>query len=375
MIFLIILIFLVSILSFKSIERFTCNRNLYYTNKIFRPLRMMIVDESGLPDKNTVDKIINKNLINKALSNIKLSYPTQLIYELNESGYDYKKGFTGKQYNKELLDSINDKFSNVIIKYVSQQIKQSFSKFCNKNCDINYNGYRIKRLGLMNKKLVIEGQQLFELTKGSKIFMIEYVIINNKNLDIFRVKLGGIEFKKIIQSQEDSEKDITQDKLNILGSPLYGRYDLPKHHLYSSLEKKLKPPNKFKNIDKFSYFCYGKKALNQIDCEKIDDTNKRGVWDKACEDDRECPFYRIGSNKGGCKKGQCEFPIGVDRISPRKYINLKNAVCSGCKYTIIRPLRTDNIVSNGNCCISQMNNKKRYPNLTMPNYVYNQSSL
>ena len=55
--------------------------------------------------------------------------------------------------------------------------------------------------------------------------MIEYVIINNKNLDIFRVKLEESNLKNN-SILEDSEKDITQDKLNILGSPLYGRYDL-----------------------------------------------------------------------------------------------------------------------------------------------------
>ena len=192
--------------------------------------------------------------------------------------------------------------------------------------------------------------------------MIEYVLIDNKNMDILRLKLTGLEYKKIIPSNEDSESDMSHNYLNILGSPLYGRYDLPKTHLYSSLESNLKPINKFKNKDQFSHFCYGKKALNKIDCEKIDGSNIMGVWDKACENDEECPFYKINNKKGGCYNGQCGFPIGIDRISPRKYINLSNAVCSGC---IVNNKKTS-----GTCCIEQKNSKL-YPNLENPNFLFN----
>ena len=360
--YLIVLIFLISIFSIRFSENFTCNRNLYYTNKIFRPFRMIIVDNSNFNSKNNIDSIINRDVINKALLKIKITTHDKDIIEHPHSRYDYKKGFTGKVYDKSLLDSINKKLAETLLQKISVEITSQYGKLCNNNCDLKFNGYRIKRLGITDKSLVVEGQQLFEMINGTKKFMIEYIVINNNNFDVIKLKLGGIEYKKIVEENELEESDVNHNNLNILGSPLYGKYELPKTHLYSSLETDLKPKNKFKNIDKFSYFCYGKKALNKIECEKIDNSNVRGVWDKACSDDRECPFYYYGSKNGGCNKGQCEFPIGVDRISPRKYLNLENAICGGCK-------TSNGIKLNGTCCISQKN-KKLYPNLIRPNYIF-----
>lgn len=360
--YLIILIFSIIIISLGSIESFTCNRNLYYTDKIFRPYRM-IIPINNYSNNNSADNIITTNTINKALLGINIKYTNDKILEYTKSDYDYKIGFTGEKYNKQNLDIANKLLSNIIIKNIDSYLYKHKKNICNGNCQVKFKNYRIKRLGETSNKLAIEGQQMFELIHGSKYFMIEYVILyRNNNIVILSLKLGGIQYKSIINELDNSEKDINQTNLNIFGSPLFGRYDLPKTHIYSSTETSLKPINKFKNIDVFPYYCYGKQAVNKIECEKNDGTGVFGVWDKKCSSDTECPFYDSNTKKGSCISGQCELPVGVTRISPRKYINLQNALCKGC---IINGMK---IVDK--CCEDQKDRKK-YSNKSKPQYIFN----
>jgi hypothetical protein len=58
------------------------------------------------------------------------------------------------------------------------------------------------------------------------------------------------------------------------------------------------------------------------------------VWDKRCTRNEECPFFskHSMSERGGCKDGFCELPIGVQRTSFMKY-NANGAYkpfCYGC---------------------------------------------
>ena len=362
MIYLIILIFSLIIISIGTTETFTCNRNLYYTNDIFRPYRM-ITSSKKYSNDDSADNIITKNSINKVLEGIDIKYSNKKILEFKKSGYNYKHGFTGVKYDKSNLDIANKLLSNILIKNIDIYLDKNKKNICNGNCELKLTNYRIKRLGGLDNKLAIEGQQIFELIHGSKNFLIEYVILyKDTKIDILSLKLGGIQYKSIINEIDISENDINQNKLNIFGSPLYGRYDLPKTHIYSSTEMSLKPVNKFKNIDVFPHYCYGKQAVNKIECERNDGSGIFGIWDKTCNLDTECPFYNSQTKEGSCISGQCELPIGVTRISPRKYINLKNALCKGCIEN--GPERVDK------CCENQKDRKK-YPNITKPQYIFN----
>lgn len=51
---------------------------------------------------------------------------------------------------------------------------------------------------------------------------------------------------------------------------------------------------------------------------------QQAIWDKKCQIDSDCPFYRANKNyqntRGGClSSGLCELPIGVYRTSYRTY--------------------------------------------------------
>ena len=90
---------------------------------------------------------------------------------------------------------------------------------------------------------------------------------------------------------------------------------------------------------------------------------KRGIWDKSCEYDSECPFYQANKNYpnhfGGCIDNKCQLPINMISLSPHFYDYKKHnkPYCYNCK--------------NGNymCCDEQMDNKK-YPLLKSPDYAF-----
>jgi hypothetical protein len=53
------------------------------------------------------------------------------------------------------------------------------------------------------------------------------------------------------------------------------------------------------------------------------------TWDKPCQRDHECPFFR-NSSRGGCTdSGYCEMPLGVTQISYKKYSGTPICHCRG----------------------------------------------
>jgi len=362
---MIVLLLVLYLYSLQKYESFTCNRDLYYVDKIFRPVRAKIINvkPADIDGKkvNKSDFILSLDKIKKGLAKIKIQKPKSTIYELQGSNYNYKKGYTSYIFNKTELENNIMNIFNKIKSPIQQEIITLNKGLCNNNiCNLKLLDYKIKRLGKMNNVLVIEGQLIISIDKNSKYFVLDFV---GDKSNIYMLKCTGLDNKEIYSYLKyASEVDKYEEQLNILGSPLYGKYDLPKTHIYSSLETYLKP-NKSKKIpDKFPYFCFGSNAVNKIDCEKLTKNNTKGVWDKACESDNECPFYQYGSDNGKCRQGLCQFPIGVTRISPRKYINEEQAICKNCK-------TNTNLNAIGKCCIEQKDRKK-YPNINGPQYIF-----
>ena len=91
------------------------------------------------------------------------------------------------------------------------------------------------------------------------------------------------------------------------------------------------------------YGCYGNNNIaNKFECDSyynIDGTPKKyySLWDKKCDTDIECPYYKSNknypNNRGGCiNNGFCEFPVGVKRLGFNKYIDtgLHKPLCYNC---------------------------------------------
>ena len=128
-------------------------------------------------------------------------------------------------------------------------------------------------------------------------------------------------------------------------------------------------------------------AQNQNTCLSMDPmVHKTGVWDKECQKDEDCPFFQANKNYpntfGGCKNGVCELPVGMNRIGFKHYdkekpicynCNLQTEVMTADGYSVIKERECSGIECN-KCCEIQLN-KKIYPNLKSPDFVFPNDQL
>jgi hypothetical protein len=58
------------------------------------------------------------------------------------------------------------------------------------------------------------------------------------------------------------------------------------------------------------------------------------TWDKPCQTDYDCPFFRANKNYqnnfGGCNMGYCEMPVGIRRKGFTQYEPTSSPRCHGC---------------------------------------------
>lgn len=109
------------------------------------------------------------------------------------------------------------------------------------------------------------------------------------------------------------------------------RESMAKEYVANAVE-----PSSYFIIDKSE--CVGSTGRNKLECESSYDMKyqpkPRGVWDKPCVRDSECPFYRKNEtydNKfGGCVLGKCEMPVGIKRLGHRYYDIDSVPKCHGC---------------------------------------------
>jgi hypothetical protein len=145
------------------------------------------------------------------------------------------------------------------------------------------------------------------------------------------------------------------DNVNIFES-FITRLDMPQDYI-GNVNKVTREYNAYSA----EYGCYGNMIINnKYECDSLynyDGTPKTyySVWDKRCEKNEDCPYFKSNTNypneRGGCKDGFCEFPVGVKRLGFTKYDDtcLNTPLCYECKDT-----------TNLDCC---KNSKK-------PDYVF-----
>ena len=74
----------------------------------------------------------------------------------------------------------------------------------------------------------------------------------------------------------------------------------------------------------YSYRCINQKYITKEMCESEIDENRRpkekGIWDRPCINNYDCPFYKENNSIGKCQEdGFCEMPNEVHQVSYRKY--------------------------------------------------------
>ena len=294
--------------------------------------------------------------------------------EVSNYTYNYYNG-----YKKYKLDKDKD---IEILNYVMNEINKEL--YINKlNKGLNNGYFTIKDYSLIsiekNKKKdmkYVYNIYLHRLNKGI-IFEIQVVcIIREKKIYITEINVIGnftqdklingykiINYPKIYRNYPYIKKFNNRD---------YYRYsidtdlDITDYKTEINNKKKLK-----KEYSEFlKYKCYNKgdidKNSKQDLCQSEKALNRKskpqGIWDKVCEYDSECPFWKANKNYpnnfGGCVKGECELPINMKNISPHlyNYSEKNKPYCYNC-------------INKYDCCELQKD-KKIYPKLVTPDYAY-----
>ena len=204
-----------------------------------------------------------------------------------------------------------------------------------------------------------------------KLIRIINIKLNNNNnekkykivLDLFIENTTKLLYSKS-RTTPGLSKNIRKDKSKLEGKLIFNNelqvaFDKMKKHKKLSFDEYSRI--KFKEL-KQKYKCYHplkkneilQKYDNKIFCESYHkDIDAVGVWDKDCEKDSECPFFKANTNYpndyGGCIEGRCQLPIGMSLIGGTKASKLSNPVCHNCKGDGIH------------CCNEQSKNKKITP--------------
>jgi hypothetical protein len=104
------------------------------------------------------------------------------------------------------------------------------------------------------------------------------------------------------------------------------------------LEQNYKEHSGRRVADRDRYKCFGKIEFTQKECEAPTDlVGNRvppGVWDTACIQNTDCPFYKANQNYpntfGKCANGLCQMPKGVQRIGYRQFSKNTLPLCYNC---------------------------------------------
>ena len=362
-------------------------------------------------DKNiTFEKIEYENLENRLIANKQESMTNEEIKDLITSNLEYDaktKSIDNYSIQKKEVSIIQlDAILNLV--FISHRYKETIELFLNnEEPDINkYSYYLIKNFilqkisavadasifkneyiystnfKLMNDQIISYKSDYYNNFEEYEIQMIiyrdnkdiNYTIYINILFDNYKIRYF---IKKIfIIGVNIKEKIIFQDLFN----NKVGTYEKPnfRNKNFGKEEKKIKQfleDDKYirsKNKEADRGFCFFKRNVNnKILCESVDE-NGTGVWDKSCNYDEDCPYFKRNQNypnsRGGCLKGYCEMPINLKRFGYKQINDAKvnDIICYNCK----KDENKSCVGLNCNKCCEEQKDKSKYPNLNGPDYAF-----
>lgn len=326
--------------------------------------------------KSDFNKLLNliiqedKNKFHESLSK---------FYEKPNYVYDYYSGI--KSYKLDKIEIVS------LVNYITNRINE---KMRDKKYNLNIvNGYfTIHNFETINvwQNNIGETKYLLKLLLNRKTKKTAYeilceIIINKNKYKV--VNLETIGNTTLDNIQNIKPYNFSNQTLNIYRNfPNNPNFNYKNYYRDNDKHNFLFIPNNNKSIhqdiikekkdliDIRSFKCFRGKYLyspKEI-CENDKFLNgikykKRGIWDKLCKTNQECPFYKANKNYpnnfGGCTNGFCELPINMVNISPRLY-SYKSAYkpyCYNCRDSTF------------DCCPTQKN-LKLYPKLVTPDYAF-----
>lgn len=320
----------------------------------------------------TLQKILNKIL---SIKEFNLDLNTNIIDDKSKLKIykNISKFFVNKinYYLKELdLEIEKHKFDTRKFKYLNNNIIKDV---------------KIEGLTEDNRKIIFN----IIIYRDDKIQYFTLQVICNYNYVFNKIKIETIDIIGILHQEDIIFKDLK--KKNIYCSHNSNNMDEqcfpdinPEKLSLEKYEKKLRneihPKILNKKIEDRKEYeeeqkhkCFLKKGFNEPTCKSYDfDKKTHGVWDKPCRNNFECPFYKKNKNyensRGGCINGFCETPVNIERVGYKHYKLYKKPFCHNCN---IKDCSGENCF---NCCEEQKN-RKIYPKLNSPHYIFSNDGI
>ena len=356
---------------------------IYFTIKLFRKYSATFFTVQSYFDINigssvAGDKLLEYNLEENKLklnnlSNYKISFVLKRLVlvgggasntlnkNINNDGINYDiKGITLNEFetvksapykqatNIENIDEIKFKAKLKYNNFVEEDKLFQIDSNSNKSNILNLNNYRevsnVNEYGNdLEFKKYLERRKIhfpYDKTKTDILYRKYKELLKQKQLELAN---QGITDEKTIQ-----------DEFDLL---IMGQYDLNTFGGY-----------KCYNIDASGNVFENESLTTELSCKSFDkSTGRVGIWDKPCETDEDCPFYKSNKNYsnefGKCNKvdGKCEMPVGITPISFREYDKNSEAKCYNCP---------DGFPDNKCCDVQQKMIDMGESKLTTPDYIF-----
>ena len=319
-----------------------------------------------------------------------------ILYNLNNNKHNPKYfNANTEMYNQDFQKILNQLISNgkqiniqtkssKINNKIYLKIKYQLLKKINKIVSQKYNSitnFEIIQDTIINYKENIKYIQMYfiiDIFQKQKYLGFQLYI-----LSIYNKQNNESYFKKIIIKGNFNSSDVLlnpgyekNEHIQIHNNYPYSQYNADKTYLMNSTNDKILPSqkqlnsilknkkiNNKKHFIQNSYQCYGSKGEDYYNCisdkNSIGNPKTKGIWDRPCYTNNDCPFYKANknysNNRGGCIQGICEMPLNIQPLTYRYYDKNTKPYCYNCKG------------KTNKCCDYQMKNNNK---MLSPDYIF-----
>jgi hypothetical protein len=268
---------------------------------------------------------------------------------------------------ESLQNNFNDWFLSFILhqndpllvdRKETETLKFFFSKdFCKLNSSTKANEYDL-RCFMYRKERSFGYIISWTIREQTVIKAKVNSVVNEDRISLFnRDKNSHDKYSEIGQNYSLSSKLIDKSSTSLFDKSLLPFLSSTKEEMDDSLQQ--------------GYSCYYQdNQKRKFYCESSFDLlgarKEVGAWDKPCQTNTDCPYYRKNlnypNNRGGCLQGICEMPVNIPSRGPT-YVdkNANDAYCVNC----------DKNDDEFKCCKQQMEKTRpSYSLMASPDYAF-----
>lgn len=344
----------------------TYSREIYYeemlqiVNKIeeSKNLKLNLFNPIEL-DGSLNKKEIHKTIVNRFIEEINTNF-VKLNLEHNNHKYDKRKFelFSYKVINDSIIEGLTKDNRNLIFNITIY--REDKDKHFTIQVNSNYN-FLTKLLDILQLDIIGINEQENIAFAGLKKPEQKYCLLDDDNLNEndFSHYSEKFDFPKLEKCHNEKLKN------NKLGLDLFQK-EFNENEIKQFIEGKNKMIEE--GVEESKFKCFLKKGFNKSTCRSYSESKKTsGVWDKPCNSNEECPFYKKNKNyensRGGCINGYCEMPLNIERVGYKVYLSKDKPFCHNCN-------KKNCLGEECFTCCDEQKDRKKYKNLKSPDYIF-----